>query len=319
MSTKHNYKLGDKVKINGIQKGQILCIVNGDEVCKISKWYGLDGSHIESGIWYGIRLTEPTGNCDGRFKCKFPYFFKCRMKFGIFVKYESIIECINDDSFEYFNIVEQWSKYQEQWGFFHQVTQIENSWQKKVEYAKDKKLKNLAANIKLLWIISHWIKNIPMNDNLIINCNFIINKHCVKLISSYTGTLNTLLTYYDRNRLFKLSNIKKDKRINVKGIKYMNSSFTLNLYMDNRCHYSKFSKYHSLPESRGNGYWVLHNGKNLSIEYIDTVVASIILFNPLQKNQKITKVVFRVNKFDTATKRKRGDVIGNAIKFTYIF
>eukprot|EP01083_Nonionella_stella_P000199 625_1 len=84
------YKVGDKIIVKPSKKGQIIVVVDGGKG---------DAKHFAMGTWYGVRLTEKKGTCDGRYKNQDPYFFKGPMGFCVFVQSKLIVRKVEDDSF----------------------------------------------------------------------------------------------------------------------------------------------------------------------------------------------------------------------------
>lgn len=87
------YVVGDRVLIKPSKKGQILAIVEGGS--------GIN-KHFGPGKWYGIRLTEKKGTCNGQYKSQGPFYFKCPPNFGAFVQQKLIIKKLgNDETFDF--------------------------------------------------------------------------------------------------------------------------------------------------------------------------------------------------------------------------
>ena len=78
------YIVGDKVLIKPDKKGQILYV--GEP-----KGWG--------SVYYGIRLTESRGDCDGLYKDQ--RFFKCDKNYGIYVQKKLIIRHLNNDEIDF--------------------------------------------------------------------------------------------------------------------------------------------------------------------------------------------------------------------------
>ena len=76
---KDAYKVGDKVEIKPDRKGQI-------------KWIG-EAKEFGAGKYFGIRLTEKRGDCDGEWKDV--RFFQCPEGFGQYVQLRNIVKKID--------------------------------------------------------------------------------------------------------------------------------------------------------------------------------------------------------------------------------
>ena len=82
------YKIGDRVMVKPSKKGQI-------------KWIG-EAKEFGPGTYYGIRLTENRGTCDGEYKDK--RFFQCPEGFGIYEVLRNIMKKLDDEDFDFMNV-----------------------------------------------------------------------------------------------------------------------------------------------------------------------------------------------------------------------
>lgn len=92
-----NFEKGDKVMVKPNKKGQI-------------RWMGEDKA-FNPGVWYGIRLEEKRGTCDGEWKDV--RHFTCPKDYGVFVQKKDLISKL-DDSEAKFDFMEEEVKYQEE-------------------------------------------------------------------------------------------------------------------------------------------------------------------------------------------------------------
>ena len=81
------YKVGDRVMVKPTKKGQI-------------KWIG-EAKEFGAGKYYGIRLTEDRGDCDGEWKEV--RFFQCPEGYGVYVQKRMIVKPIEGD-FDFMNV-----------------------------------------------------------------------------------------------------------------------------------------------------------------------------------------------------------------------
>jgi len=88
------YKVGDRVMVKPTKKGQI-------------KWIG-EAKEFGAGTYYGIRLTEARGDCDGEWKEV--RFFQCPENFGVYVQKRMIVKPIEGD----FDFMNEEEKYEEE-------------------------------------------------------------------------------------------------------------------------------------------------------------------------------------------------------------
>ena len=84
-------RIGDRVMIDDDKKGQI-------------KWIGVQ-KLFGPGVWYGVRLVEARGNCDGTYKGIEA--FKCPHNCGLYVQKSRITKLLPFEKFDFMQVNEK--------------------------------------------------------------------------------------------------------------------------------------------------------------------------------------------------------------------